>query len=66
MLHVGPPQNGTFRELIANGTDADHVTDLLAPPTIDEAAARQHLGPIGEVVDDADQSIASFLSRLSE
>ncbi len=65
MLHVGPPQNGTFKELIANGTNADHVTDLLVAPMIDEATARQHLGALGEVVDDADQSIATFLSRLS-
>lgn len=65
MLHVGPPQTATFRELIANGTDAEHVTDLLVAPAVDEATARQRLGAIGEVVDDVDQSIASFLSRLS-
>ncbi len=65
MLHVGPPQTATFREILANGTDAEHVTDLLAAPAVDEATARQRLGAISEVVDDLDQSIAQFLSRLS-
>lgn len=65
MLHVGPPQAATFRELIANGTDAEHVTDLLATSNVDEATARQRLGAVGEAVDDLDQSIAQFLSRLS-
>jgi type VI secretion system protein ImpM len=65
MLHIGAPHGGTFRELISNGTDADHVTDLLAAPSVDEATARQRLGSLGDVVDDADQSIASFLGRLS-
>ena len=64
MLHVGPPQQATFRELLANGTNAEHVTDLLVQPAIDEATARQRLGALGEVVDDIDQSIAQFLSRL--
>ena len=65
MLHVGPPQAATFREIIANGTNADHVTDLLAAPAVDEATATQRLGPISEAVADVDQSIAQFLSRLT-
>lgn len=64
MLHLGPPQVGTFRELIVDGSDADHVTDLLGPPTVDEPAARERLGARAEAVDDVSQSIASFLQRL--
>lgn len=64
MLHLGPPQVGTFRELIVDGSDADHVTDLLGPPTIDEQGARQRLGARSAAVDDVTQSIAAFLGQL--
>jgi type VI secretion system protein ImpM len=65
MVHPGPPQVGTFRELLCNGTDAAHVTDLLRPPSIDETAARERLGPqLSSVLDRADDTIHGFLQQL--
>lgn len=65
VVHIGPPQVGTFREMIATGNDAEQVTDLVKPPHVDEGQARQSLGPLAEVVDDVQQSIATFMRRLS-
>ncbi len=65
MLHIGSPQSGTFRELIVNGSDADHVTDLVSMQHPDEATARQALGsPVAELADDPNQTVAAFLNGL--
>jgi type VI secretion system protein ImpM len=65
MLHIGSPQSGTFRELIVDGSDAEHVTDLLRMQHADEATARQQLGsPLAELADDPNQTIAAFLHGL--
>jgi type VI secretion system protein ImpM len=63
VIHIGPPQTGTFRELIAN-SDAEYMTDLMLPPTTDPAAARQQLGPLADLVDNVDQTIHAFLYGL--
>jgi type VI secretion system protein ImpM len=65
-LHVGPPHVATFRELIASSEGgAEHVMDLLQPPSLDQTAARERLVPrLREAVDNLDQSIASFLRSL--
>jgi len=65
VLHIGPPHVATFRELLATGGDAEHLTDLLCPPSIDAQTARQRLGVYAEAVDDPDLSIAAFLDALS-
>ena len=64
MVHIGPPQVQTFRELIMDGSGADHVTDLCRAPTMDEGQARGYLGARSEAVADLDQTIAAFLQRL--
>jgi type VI secretion system protein ImpM len=65
LLHLGAPHVGTFRELIASTRDADHVMDLVAPPSIEPAAARAKLAPgLAEAVDKADLSISAFLQRI--
>ncbi|MEM9691823.1 MAG: type VI secretion system-associated protein TagF [Myxococcota bacterium] len=66
MVHIGPPGTATFRELIVDGSDADHVTDLCRPPTMEPAAAREALAARGAAVDDLDQTIGTFLQRLSQ
>ena len=64
-LHLGPPHVATFRELIAPSGNADHVSDLLSPQTMDPQAARAKLGdPLGPAVDDVDRTIAAFLDAL--
>jgi type VI secretion system protein ImpM len=66
MLHIGPPQNGTFRELIVDGSDADHVTDLVRMQHADEATARAKLGsPLAELADNINQTIYAFLNGLT-
>ncbi len=65
VMHVGPPQVGTFREMISFSGEADYVTDLVCPPNIDERTARDRLGPLAEVVDNVDQSIGVFLTGLN-
>jgi type VI secretion system protein ImpM len=65
MIHPGPPQVGTFRELLCNGTDAAHVTDLLRPPSLDENTARERLGAqLAGAVERTDQTIHGFLQQL--
>lgn len=64
VVHMGPPHVATYRELIAASGDAEHLTDLLRPPSIDAATARQRLGPLAEVIDNPDVSIAHFLEAL--
>ncbi len=65
MVHVGPPQPGTFRELISSGTDAEHVTDLIHAQHPDEATARARLNPqLAAAVDDVGKNIYAFLSAL--
>ncbi|MEM1031876.1 MAG: type VI secretion system-associated protein TagF [Myxococcota bacterium] len=64
VVHIGPPQPGTFQELIATGGDAEQVTDLVKPSHVPEAEARTRLGPLAAVVDDTQQSIAGFMQRL--
>jgi type VI secretion system protein ImpM len=65
MLHLGPPHVATFRELIAGTGQTEHLTDLLAPFALDEAAARAKLGPqIAAAVDNSDATIHAFLAAL--
>jgi type VI secretion system protein ImpM len=65
MLHIGPPQQGTFRELISCGTDAEHVTDLITASHVDEATARAHMrAPLAQAADNVDQTIHAFLHAL--
>jgi hypothetical protein len=65
MLHLGPPQQGTFRELISCGTNADHVTDLITATHVDEATARAHMrAPLAQAADNVDQTIHAFLQSL--
>ena len=65
MVHLGPPAPGTFRELISNGTDAEHVTDLVSSQHVDEATARPRLQPeLAAAVDNVSQTIYAFLSNL--
>ena len=66
LIHVGPPQLGTFREMICNGTDADSVTDLVQMTLSDEQTARPLLkAPVAQAVDDPGQTIEAFLQGLS-
>lgn len=66
LVHMGPPHAATFRELIAPTADADHVTDLRRPPTVDEATVREGLGgKLGELADQSDMRIDLFLQALS-
>jgi len=65
MLHLGPPQSGTFRELISSGTDADQVTDLITMQHADEATTRGRLSaPVAEAVANVNQTIFAFLQAL--
>ncbi|HZO12585.1 MAG TPA: type VI secretion system-associated protein TagF [Polyangiaceae bacterium] len=63
MLHIGPPQPATFRELITTA-DAEHVTDLLKPPRIDVQSARDQLGSRAQLVDNINLSLYAFLNGL--
>jgi type VI secretion system protein ImpM len=63
MLHLGPPQMGTFRELISEA-DAEHVTDLMNPLGIDPQAARSELGARAQLVDNVNLSLYAFLQGL--
>jgi type VI secretion system protein ImpM len=65
LIHLGSPHATTFREIIANSGDAEHVTDLLQQKAMDPQTARQHLGSLAELVDDPDMSIHAFLAGLS-
>jgi type VI secretion system protein ImpM len=65
MVHVGPPQPGTFRELLSCGTDAEHVTDLIHVQHLDEATARSRLNPqVAAAVDDSGKTIHAFLRAI--
>jgi type VI secretion system protein ImpM len=65
ILHIGQPHVATFRELLAPTGDAEHITDLTQPPTMDPSQAQQALPrPLAAVVDDPEMSIAAFLQRL--
>jgi len=66
LVHIGPPHVATFRELIASTGDAEHVTDLTKPMAADERTARQGLGPLAQLVDSTDTTVAAFLSSLLE
>jgi type VI secretion system protein ImpM len=66
LVHMGPPHAATFRELIAPTTEADHVTDLRRPPTIDDATARERIGAtLSELAAKGDTRIDLFLQALS-
>src|SRR5262249_42608112 len=59
LIHMAPPHVGTFRELIAPTSNADHVADLCGPPWSDEATARRALGPhLDALVGRTDLSLA--------
>ena len=64
MLHIGPPQVATFREILACSGEAEHVMDLLRPASADPQATRAELGAAAAVVDDLQASIWSFLQAL--
>lgn len=65
-LHIGPPHVATFREMIASSEGgAEHVMDMLQPPSIDLNTARERLAsPLREATDNVDMSIAAFLRSL--
>jgi type VI secretion system protein ImpM len=65
VIHVGPPQPGTFRELITVTGQAEHITELMVPPPTDEQTARRGLGALAELVDNPDIPIANFLHGLA-
>ncbi len=66
LIHLGPPQLGTFREMICNGTDTEHVTDLLQIAHANEATARPKLpASVAAAVDDPNKTIHAFLQGLS-
>jgi len=66
LVHLGPPHVATFRELIASTGDAEHVTDLLRPSSLDDHTARQRLSPqLAQAVANADTTIHGFLNSLS-
>jgi type VI secretion system protein ImpM len=65
LLHIGPPHIGSFREMIAPTAQAEHVADLCGPPSVEEHASRQALGPhLDALVARSDVSIAAFLEGL--
>ncbi len=65
IVHMGTPHVATFRELIAASEDVDHITNLCRVPNVDEALARQGLGPeLSSLVERSDMSIAAFLQAL--
>jgi type VI secretion system protein ImpM len=64
LIHLGPPQLGTFRELISSSHDADHVTDLMRPLPIEAERARHELGARAELIDNVNLSIHAFLQGL--
>jgi type VI secretion system protein ImpM len=56
----------SFRELIAPTGISEHVAELCGTPSVDAETARRRLGPVREMlVNDVDQSIASFLEKLA-
>jgi type VI secretion system protein ImpM len=66
LLHLGPPHLASFRELIAPTGISEHVAELCGVPGVDPETARRRLGPVREMlVNDVDQSIASFLEKLA-
>ncbi|AKT38903.1 type VI secretion system-associated protein TagF [Chondromyces crocatus] len=66
LLHLGPPQVGTFREMIAPTGQAEFLADLCGPPTLEEAVSRRALGPqLDGLVARTDISLASFLDALT-
>ena len=65
LLHLGPPHVGTLRAMIADGPAGDHITDLLQPLVVDEASAREKLGPkLAAAVENLDATIGSFLASV--
>jgi type VI secretion system protein ImpM len=65
VVHIGPPQPHTFRELITVTGQAEQITELLVPPATDEQTARHGLGAMAELVDNPDIPIAAFLAALA-
>lgn len=65
LIHIGPAQPASFRELIAPTGQADHVADLCGPATLDEMTTRRALGPqLDGLVARTDLSLSQFLEGL--
>lgn len=65
LIHVGPPQPGSLREIIAPTGAAEHVAELCGIPTCDEPTARARLRKdLDGAVSLTDQPISQFLRAL--
>lgn len=65
LIHIGPAQAASFRELISPTGQADHVADLCGPATLDEMTIRRALGPqLDALVARTDLSLSQFLEGL--